>query len=110
MFGHWFEILLLLFVALLVFGPKRMIEMGSSFGKAFRELREATKEMNWSNLMSTEHTEEAQRPPQAHPTSPRWTTPESATNATSAAHPETAGVVEGTIEHIEHVEESTRAE
>ena len=44
--GHWFEILIILALALLVFGPKRMIEMGSSLGKAFRELRNAAKEMD----------------------------------------------------------------
>ena len=51
-FGHLPEILVLLLIALLVFGPKRMIEMGSALGKAVRELRDATKDMNWSNLMS----------------------------------------------------------
>lgn len=51
-FGHLPEILLLLVIALLVFGPKRMIEMGSSLGKAVRELREATKDVNLTNLMS----------------------------------------------------------
>ena len=50
MFGHFPEMILLLGLALLVFGPKRMIEMGSAFGKAFREFREATKEMSWSSL------------------------------------------------------------
>jgi TatA/E family protein of Tat protein translocase len=54
MFGHLPEMILLLGVALLVFGPKRMIEMGSSFGKAFREFREATKEMSWSALTGAE--------------------------------------------------------
>ncbi|MBF6592605.1 MAG: twin-arginine translocase TatA/TatE family subunit, partial [Ktedonobacterales bacterium] len=54
MFGHWFEILGLLFVALLVFGPKKMIEMGSSFGKTLRELRESVKDMNWSSLVNEE--------------------------------------------------------
>ena len=50
MFGHFPEMILLLGLALLVFGPKRMIEMGSAFGKAFREFREATKELSWSSL------------------------------------------------------------
>ena len=50
MFGHWAQILLLLVIGLLVFGPKRVIEMGSSFGKAFREFREATRGMSWSSL------------------------------------------------------------
>ncbi|HLJ82102.1 MAG TPA: twin-arginine translocase TatA/TatE family subunit [Ktedonobacterales bacterium] len=60
LFGHLPELLLLLLVALLVFGPKRMIEMGSSFGKAFREFKEATKEMSWTNLLSG--SEEEQKP------------------------------------------------
>lgn len=50
--GHWPELLAVLFIALLVFGPKRMIEMGSSFGKAFREFRDATKELSWTGLLS----------------------------------------------------------
>ena len=54
MFGHFPEMILLLGLALLVFGPKRMIEMGSAFGKAFREFREATKEMSWSSLTGTD--------------------------------------------------------
>jgi sec-independent protein translocase protein TatA len=36
--GPW-EILLLLLVALLVFGPKRLPEMGRSIGKGMREFK-----------------------------------------------------------------------
>jgi TatA/E family protein of Tat protein translocase len=54
--GHWFEILIILALALLVFGPKRMIEMGSSLGKVFRELRNAAKEMDWSSLTGQNET------------------------------------------------------
>ena len=39
---------LLLGLGLLVFGPKRMVEMGSQFGKMFREFQGSLKEMNWS--------------------------------------------------------------
>lgn len=60
-FGHLPEILLLLLIALLVFGPKRMIEMGSSLGKAVRELREATKDVNLTNLMSGNFESDDQR-------------------------------------------------
>ena len=49
--GHLPEILLICFLGLLIFGPKRMIEMGSKLGKAVRELRESTKDMNWSALL-----------------------------------------------------------
>lgn len=50
MFGHWAQILVVLVIGLLIFGPKRVIEMGSSFGKAFREFREATRGLSWSSL------------------------------------------------------------
>jgi TatA/E family protein of Tat protein translocase len=61
--GHWFEILIILALALLVFGPKRMIEMGSSLGKAFRELRNAAKEMDWSSLTGQNETTTTSSPP-----------------------------------------------
>lgn len=51
-FGHLPELMVILVLALLVFGPKRMIDMGSSFGKAFREFRSATKDLSWSNLLT----------------------------------------------------------
>ena len=47
MLGHWFDILIIVFVGLLVFGPKRMIEMGSQLGKMVRELRESTRDLNF---------------------------------------------------------------
>lgn len=49
-FGHLTEALGLLIVGLLIFGPKRMIEMGGQAGKLLRELRAAMKEMNWGVL------------------------------------------------------------
>ena|SRR5689334_13933274 len=50
--GHWLEIIGLLLLALLVFGPKRLVEMGSSLGKMFREFRESTKDLNLSQMLS----------------------------------------------------------
>src|SRR5690348_11662226 len=50
--GHWLEIIGLLLLALLVFGPKRMVEMGSSLGKMFKEFRESTKDLNLSQMLS----------------------------------------------------------
>lgn len=44
-FGHLPEIFFLLILALIVLGPKRMIEMGSSLGKAVRELRDQVKDI-----------------------------------------------------------------
>jgi TatA/E family protein of Tat protein translocase len=50
--SHWLEIFGLLLLALLVFGPKRMVEMGSSLGKMFKEFRESTKDLNLSQMFS----------------------------------------------------------
>lgn len=50
--SHWLEIIGLLLLALLVFGPKRMVEMGSSLGKAFKEFRDSTKDINLSQMFS----------------------------------------------------------
>ena len=82
LFGHWLQILLLLGLALLVFGPKRMIAMGSSFGKAFRDFREATKDISWSSLLSGEE-------------QPVRSTPQ------SVAQDDAGSVVEGTVTHNE---------
>jgi sec-independent protein translocase protein TatA len=37
----WVEILILLLVALLIFGPKRLPEMGRSLGKGLREFKDS---------------------------------------------------------------------
>ncbi|MFI5274186.1 MAG: twin-arginine translocase TatA/TatE family subunit [Ktedonobacterales bacterium] len=55
MFGHTFELVVVLVVGLLIFGPKRVIEMAAQAGKMLRELRGAVKEMNWGTLLSDEH-------------------------------------------------------
>ena len=47
-FGHIGEIIVLLLLGLIVFGPKRLIAMGSQLGKTLRETRDALKEMKWS--------------------------------------------------------------
>ena len=44
------EILVILVLGLIVFGPKKMIELGGQIGRSLRELRSAMKEMNWNPL------------------------------------------------------------
>ena len=58
--GIW-EILILLLVVLLVFGPKRLPEMGRSLGKGMREFKES--------ISGTENDEEPRRelPPAEQP-------------------------------------------
>ena len=50
MFNHIPELLGLLVLGLIIFGPKRMIEMGGQAGRMLRELRAAMKDMNWNPL------------------------------------------------------------
>jgi len=61
-FNHLPELLGLLVLGLLIFGPKRMIEAGSQLGRMLRETQAALKDMDWgmggdkaSNLF-TSHT------------------------------------------------------
>lgn len=39
------EILIILFIVLIIFGPKRLPEMGKSMGKAIKEFKNAGKEI-----------------------------------------------------------------
>lgn len=50
--GIW-EIIVIFMVALLVFGPKKLPELGKSLGKGLREFRKATDELksNWNDQM-----------------------------------------------------------
>jgi TatA/E family protein of Tat protein translocase len=41
----WPELLVVLAVALIIFGPKRLPEVGRSLGKTIREFRKATSEI-----------------------------------------------------------------
>jgi sec-independent protein translocase protein TatA len=43
-FGGW-ELIVILLVVLVIFGPKRLPEMGRSFGRAIREFKNAGKEI-----------------------------------------------------------------
>jgi sec-independent protein translocase protein TatA len=44
-FAHWWELGIILILALVFFGPKRLPEIGSSMGKGIREFRKATTEL-----------------------------------------------------------------
>ena len=97
MFGHWFEILAVVFVGLLVFGPKRMLEMGSQVGKMVRELRESTRDLNFSSLLSTD-----ELPKQPTYSYTATSTPAASGNGEptyGAEPPADETVVEGDIQH-----------
>lgn len=42
---HWPELLIVIAVALLIFGPKRLPEMGSAIGKPLKEFRKSMHEL-----------------------------------------------------------------
>jgi sec-independent protein translocase protein TatA len=46
MFGfHWPELVVFLLVALMIFGPKRLPEVGSALGRTLRDFRHGLKEV-----------------------------------------------------------------
>ena len=42
---HWFELVPLVILALLIFGPKRLPEMGASIGKTIKEFQKSMREV-----------------------------------------------------------------
>lgn len=58
--GHWPELILVLLVAVLLFGARRLPEMGSAVGKTIREFQKSMREVSDSAntapaVTSTEH-------------------------------------------------------
>lgn len=52
MLGHSFELFIIILVGLLIFGPKKVIEMGAAAGRLLRDLRAAFREMGWPGFPS----------------------------------------------------------
>ncbi|HEV1997456.1 MAG TPA: twin-arginine translocase TatA/TatE family subunit [Candidatus Dormibacteraeota bacterium] len=57
--GHWYVIPILLIIALIVFGPKRLPELGEGLGKAIKEFRKATSDIGNSIREEVHPTEPA---------------------------------------------------
>jgi sec-independent protein translocase protein TatA len=60
--GHWWIILILLIV-LIAFGPRRLPELGSAFGRAIKEFRKATEELKDEVSKVTDHPSGGETPP-----------------------------------------------
>ena len=43
---HWTELIVVAFVALLIFGPKRLPEIGGAVGRTYREFRKSLGEIS----------------------------------------------------------------
>jgi sec-independent protein translocase protein TatA len=45
LFGHWYVLVIVLAIVLIVYGPGKLPEVGSAIGKAMREFRKASTDM-----------------------------------------------------------------
>lgn len=87
------EVILILAVALIVFGPRRLPEIGKSMGKMLAEFRKASND--FKRTIEDELEAEKSRESQPTPTpAPETTPPVSDVGATAAAPPEEAAVAE----------------
>ena len=75
---HWFYIVGLLVIVLIIFGPGRLPELGGAVGKAMREFRKATTEI------TNEMTSAVQAPAPTPVTPPPPAQPASQESASSA--------------------------
>jgi len=81
--SHWFDLLPLIVLALLVFGPKRLPEMGASIGKTIKEFQRSMCEV--TNPGSSSDTSDATA------TTPQLTAPVAVPTiaAPTSMHPDT---------------------
>ncbi|HKW72098.1 MAG TPA: twin-arginine translocase TatA/TatE family subunit [Candidatus Dormibacteraeota bacterium] len=78
---HWFWIVALLVVVLIIFGPGRLPELGGAVGKAMREFRKATNELT-SEVTSAASTKAEPPAPASPPSTP--STPSTSSETTSS--------------------------
>ncbi len=64
LFGHWYILVILLVIVLIVYGPGKLPEVGGAIGKAMREFRKASTDLQDEIKRSTTPTEtdQANRP------------------------------------------------
>lgn len=49
---HGFDLIILLVIALLIFGPKKLPEVGAAIGKSIQEYRKSMKEVTEAHLVN----------------------------------------------------------
>jgi sec-independent protein translocase protein TatA len=76
---HWYELIPLVVLALLFFGPKRLPEMGSAIGKTIKEFQRSMREIR----------EPEPEPTQAIPPASAQATPELPTASAATTAPAT---------------------
>jgi sec-independent protein translocase protein TatA len=90
------EVILILVVALIVFGPRRLPEIGKSMGKMLAEFRKASNDFKRTieDELEAEKSRESQATPVAAPETPPVVTDATATDATPPVVPEAAVVAD----------------
>ncbi len=76
-----------LVAVLIIFGPRRLPELGGAVGKAMREFRKATSELTNEVTSSTRPTPAPQPPPQPAPTGPTDSAPGKGLESASSSNP-----------------------
>jgi sec-independent protein translocase protein TatA len=62
---HWTELLIISVIALLIFGPKRLPEMGSAIGKTYQEFKKSLREVAEASATEVAPSAQATSAPQA---------------------------------------------
>jgi len=88
--AHWLELVPLVILALLFFGPKRLPEMGSAIGKTIKEFQKSMREVRepeppTADALPPAATTDAPQLPQPSAAAPIAAAPSSATAAPSVA-------------------------
>ncbi len=79
---HWYDLIVLGGIALLIFGPKRLPEMGSAVGKTIREFQKSMREISEPTTPPARAIPPAEQPQQVAAPSPATSTPPTTAEAT----------------------------
>ncbi len=100
--AHWFELLPLVLLALLFFGPKRLPEMGSAIGKTIKEFQKSMREVREPEppiaaALPPAATTDAAQPQLPQPSAIATATPVAPSTATAAAPTNAAVPIAATV-------------
>ena len=89
-FDHWYILLILLVIILIIWGPGKLPDVGAGLGRAFREFRKASSETQdaFKNATTGDPAPAAQQPA---PQQPAPQQPAQQTPAATLGAPDTAG-------------------
>src|SRR5436190_15225872 len=85
------EIIIVLFIVLVIFGPKRLPELGRSMGRGMREFKDSItgsdKDDEKPEITAAQQQPPAATPPAAEPAAPAAPTPDATGGQTQVAEP-----------------------